>query len=89
MARNYSNISFALVCIGIFMSIMPFPPLNVEYFGLWGAVFTGFMIYLIGVILGIIAIFKKEKGFLKYISVGSILFGILFIMFLYAIIGQM
>jgi hypothetical protein len=89
MTRNVSNISFVLVIIGIFMSIMPSPPLNIEYFGLWGVVFTGFSIYLIGVIVGITAIFKKKKGFLKYISVGSILFGILFIAFLYAIIGQM
>ncbi len=89
MTKNYSSISFTLVIVGIFMSIMPFPPLNIEYFGLWGAVFTGFIIYLVGVILGIIAIVKREKGFLKYISVSSILFGILFIAFLYAMIGHM
>ncbi|WP_342506795.1 hypothetical protein [Sporosarcina sp. FSL K6-2383] len=89
MKRNYSTISFTLVCIGIFITIMPFPPLNIEYFGLWGIVFTGFMIYIIGVILGIIALLKKEKSFLKYISVSSILFGILFVMFFFAIIGQM
>lgn len=52
------------------------------------AIPIGFTIYLTGIVLGVIAFVKKEKGFLKYISLLSISFGILFIAFLYAIVGK-
>lgn len=51
------------------------------------AIPIGFAIYLTGITLGIIAFFKKEKGFIKYISLFSILLGILFVVFLPYIFG--
>ena len=66
---------------------MAFPPINIAIWGWWG-ILIGFGIYLTGKVLGIGAIFKKEKGFMQYISLLSILLGVLFIAFLYAIVGK-
>ncbi|AMQ06419.1 MULTISPECIES: hypothetical protein [Sporosarcina] len=87
MKRKFSIYSLLLIIIGIFMSIMSFPPLNITFLG-WTGIFIGFSIYLLGIVLGFIAIYIKEKGFLKYISVISILFGIVFVTFIFAIVGQ-
>lgn len=83
MNRKYSKYSFFLVVIGIFIAYMIFPPVNLT-FGKWSmiAIPIGFAIYITGVILGIIAFVKKEKGFIKYISLLSISLGILYILFL-------
>ncbi|MCG7335081.1 hypothetical protein MHZ95_07305 [Sporosarcina sp. ACRSM] len=51
------------------------------------AIPIGFAIYLTGVALGIIAFIKKEKGFIKYISLISISLGVLFVVFLFSIFG--
>lgn len=71
----------------IFISIMGFPPIRIEFLGMWG-IFIGFTIYLIGLILGLRAFIKKEKGFLKYISLISLIFGVLYVAFLFAIVGR-
>lgn len=82
--RKFSKFSVVLIIIGIFVAYMGFLPINI--LGWWG-IFIGFGIYLTGIVLGICAFFKKEKGFMKYISLLSILSSILFIAFLYGIIG--
>ena len=51
------------------------------------AIPIGFAIYLTGITLGIIAFFKKEKGFIKYIALISIALGVLYVVFLLAIFG--
>lgn len=51
------------------------------------AIPVGFTIYLVGVTLGIIAFNKKEKGFLKYLSLISIVLGVLYVVFLSVIFG--
>lgn len=83
MNRKYSKYSLFLVVIGIFIAYMIFPPLNIT-FGKWSmiAIPIGFAIYITGVILGLIAFIKKEKGFIKYVSLLSISLGILYILFL-------
>lgn len=88
MEMRYSKYSLILIVIGIFIAYMIFPPINLT-FGKWSmiAIPIGFTIYIIGVTLGIIAFKKKEKGFLKYISVISISLGVLFVVFLSYIFG--
>ena len=89
MERKYSKYSIILIVFGIFIAYMIFPPINIT-FGKWSmmAIPIGFVIYLTGLVLGIIAFFKKEKGFMKYISLLSISLGALFIAFLYAVVGR-
>ena len=87
MERKFSKYSIILVVVGIFVAYMTFPPINITILGWWG-IFIGFGVYLTGIILGIVAFFKKEKGFMKYISLLSISLGVLFIAFLYAIVGR-
>ncbi|MFJ7936021.1 hypothetical protein [Sporosarcina sp. NPDC096371] len=70
-----------------FIPYMAFPPINNDILEYWG-IFIGFCVYLTGIVLGIIAFFKKEKGLMKYISLLSISLGILLIAFLYAIVGK-
>ncbi len=67
---------------------MIFPPFDIT-FGEWSmiAIPIGFTIYLIGVIYGIIAFLKKEKGLIKYISLISIPLGVLFIVFISHLFG--
>ena len=88
MEMRYSKYSLILIVIGIFIAYMIFPPINLT-FGKWSmiAIPIGFTIYIIGVTLGIIAFKKKEKGFMKYISVISISLGVLFVVFLSYIFG--
>ncbi|MDE0582543.1 hypothetical protein ON064_05740 [Planococcus sp. A6] len=83
MNEKYSKYSLFLVVIGIFIAYMIFPPLNIT-FGKWSmiAIPIGFAIYITGVILGLIAFIKKEKGIIKYISLLSISLGILYVFFL-------
>ncbi|SFQ77399.1 hypothetical protein SAMN05421670_0263 [Psychrobacillus psychrotolerans] len=87
MERKFSKISIILIIVGIFGAYMAFPPINIDIFGWWG-ICIGFGIYLTGIVLGICAFFKKEKGLMKYISLLSVSLGALFIGFLYAIIGK-
>ncbi|MEK4714095.1 hypothetical protein H7992_08115 [Sporosarcina sp. resist] len=87
MESKFSEYSIILVVVGIFVAYMTFPPINITILGWWG-IFIGFGVYLTGIILGIVAFFKKEKGFIKYISLLSISLGVLFIAFLYAIVGR-
>jgi len=87
MERKFSKYSTILVVVGIFGAYMAFPPINIDILGWWG-IFIGFGVYLTGIVLGIVAFFKKEKGFMKYISLLSISLGVLFITFLYAIVGK-
>jgi len=87
MRSKFSCYSVILVIVGIFVAYMAFPPINITILGWWG-IFIGFGVYLTGIILGIVAFFKKEKGFMKYISLLSISLGVLFIAFLYAIVGR-
>ena len=86
MNGKYSKYSLFLVITGIFIAYMIFPPLNIT-FGKWSmiAIPVGFAIYITGVILGLIAFIKKEKGFIKYVSLLSISLGILYILFLFFI----
>ena len=88
MGRKYSKYSIVLVVVGIFIAYMIFPPINIT-FGKWSmvAIPIGFAIYLTGITLGIIAFIKKEKGFIKYLSLISILLGVLFVIFLSYIFG--
>ncbi|WP_432351920.1 hypothetical protein [Sporosarcina sp. A2] len=87
MNRKYSEYSIILIVFGIFITYMAFPPINIDFLGWWG-IFIGFGSYSIGIVLGIIAFFKKEKGFIKYISLLSISLGVIFIVFLHAIVGR-
>lgn len=87
MKRKFSKYSIILVVVGIFVAYMSFPPINITFLGWWG-IFMGFGVYSAGIILGIVAFFKKEKGFMKYLSLLSISLGVLFIAFLYAIVGR-
>ncbi|WP_313892460.1 hypothetical protein [Psychrobacillus sp.] len=88
MEMKYSKYSIILIVVGIFIAYMIFPPINIT-FGKWSmiAIPIGFAIYLTGIALGIIAFIKKEKGFIKYISLISILLGVLFVVFLSYIFG--
>ena len=88
MEMRYSKYSLILIVMGIFVAYMIFPPINLT-FGKWSmiAIPIGFSIYLIGISLGIIAFKKKEKGFMKYISIISISLGVLFVVFLSYIFG--
>ncbi|TQR14848.1 hypothetical protein [Psychrobacillus vulpis] len=87
MRKKYSVYSLIFIALGIFISIMGFPPIRIEFLGMW-EIFIGFTIYLVGLILGGKAFLKKEKGFLKYISLLSVVFGIIYVVFLFGIIGQ-
>ena len=87
MEKRFSKFSIILIVIGLFVTYMAFPPINIDFFGWWG-IFIGFGIYLTGLVFGIVAFFKKEKGFMKYISLFSISLGVLFIVFLFAIVGR-
>lgn len=89
MERKYSKYSIILIAVGIFIAYMIFPPINIT-FGKWSmiAIPIGFGIYLTGLVLGIIAFLKKEKGVMKYFSLLSLSLGVLFIAFLYAIVGK-
>ena len=87
MERKFSKSSIMLVVIGIFIAYMAFPPINIDILVWWG-IFIGFGVYLTGMVLGIIAFFKKEKGLMKYISLLSISLGVLVIAFLYANVGK-
>ncbi|WP_391118586.1 hypothetical protein [Psychrobacillus sp. L3] len=87
MERNFSKYSIILTVIGIFVAYMAFPPISIDLLGWWG-IFIGFGIYLTGILLGIVAFFKKEKGFMKYVSLLSVSLGVLFIAFLSAIVGK-
>lgn len=86
---KYSKYSIILIVVGIFIAYMIFPPFNIT-FGKWSmiAIPIGFAIYLTGITLGIIAFIKKEKGVLKYISLLSLIFGVLYVAFLFAIVGS-
>lgn len=88
MGSKYSKYSIILIVVGIFIAYMIFPPINIT-FGKWSmiAIPIGFAIYLTGITLGIIAFIKKEKGFIKYLSLFSILLGFLFVVFLSYIFG--
>ncbi|MFJ7973789.1 hypothetical protein [Psychrobacillus sp. NPDC096389] len=88
MENRYSKYSIILIVLGIFIAYMIFPPINIT-FGKWSmiAIPIGFAIYLTGIALGIIAFIKKEKGFMKYISLISISLGFLFVVFLSYIFG--
>ncbi|MFJ8063906.1 hypothetical protein ACIQYS_04670 [Psychrobacillus sp. NPDC096426] len=88
MEMKYSKYSIILIVVGIFIAYMIFPPINIT-FGKWSmiAIPIGFGIYLIGITFGIIAIIKKEKGVIKYISLISISLGVLFVVFLSYIFG--
>ena len=88
MKRKFSFWSVIFVFIGLFLSIQPFTPLSLMYITNWESVIIGFSIFIVGVVFGIKAIIKKEKGLLKYFSLFTIPLGILFLMFLFAIIGQ-
>lgn len=87
MGNKFSVYSIILIVVGIFIAYMLFPPLNIDFLGIWG-VFIGFAIYLIGVVLCLTAFFKKEKGFVKYIALLSISLGVVYLSFLYAIVGK-
>ena len=87
MERKFSKYSTISVVVGIFVAYMAFPPINITILGWWG-IFIGFGVYLTGIILGFVAFFKKEKGFMKYISLLSISLGFLLIAFLYSILGR-
>lgn len=88
MKRKFSLWSVILVFIGLFLSIQPFSPLSLMYITNWESVIIGFSIFIVGVVFSIKAIIKKEKGLLKFFSLFTIPFGILFLIFLFAIIGQ-
>lgn len=87
MSKKFSKFSILLIVVGIFVTYMAFPPISIDILGWWG-IFIGFGIYLIGLGLGIGAFIKKEKGFMKYVSLISISLIVLFIAFLYAIVGK-
>ncbi|MBD7984379.1 hypothetical protein H9649_07295 [Sporosarcina sp. Sa2YVA2] len=88
MEKQYSKYSVILIVVGIFIAYMIFPPLNIT-FGKWSmlAIPTGFVTYLTGIGLGITAFLKKEKGFMKYISLFSLVLGVLYVVFLFAVFG--
>ena len=88
MEKKYSVYSLVLIVIGIFIAIMGFPPINIDFLEMWG-ILIGFSLYLVGLLVGAAAFVKKETGFLKYISAFSVLFGVLYIAFLVAIVGRM
>lgn len=78
MSKKFSKFSILLIVVGIFVTYMAFPPISIDILGWWG-IFIGF---------GIGAFIKKEKGFMKYVSLISISLIVLFIAFLYAIVGK-
>lgn len=80
---NYSKYSLILILVGIFIAYMIFPPFNIT-FGVWSmlAIPIGLAIFVTGIILGILAFVKKEKGFIKYISFISIPLAVMFGAFL-------
>lgn len=85
---KYSMYSLILIIVGLFIAYMIFPPFNIT-FGMWSmvAIPIGLVIYFTGVVFGIIAFIKKEKGFLKYVSLISIPLGMMFGIFLAFIFG--
>ncbi|MGN7410059.1 hypothetical protein [Sporosarcina sp. SAFN-010] len=87
MNRKYSKYSIILIVDGIFIAYMGFPPINIDFLG-WWEIIIGFGIYSTGIVIGFIAFVKKEKGFIKYISLLSISLGVIFLAILYAIVGR-
>ncbi|WP_271853292.1 hypothetical protein [Planococcus maritimus] len=85
---KYSTYSLILIIVGLFIAYMIFPPFNIT-FGTWSmaAIPIGLAIYFTGVIFGIIAFIKKEKGFLKYVSLISIPLSVAFGIFLAFLFG--
>lgn len=88
MKRKFSLWSVIFVFIGLFLSIQPFSPWSLMYITNWESVIIGFSIFVVGVVFGIKIIIKKEKGLLKYFSLFTIPLGVDFLIFLFAIIGQ-
>ncbi|REB10092.1 hypothetical protein DVB69_04615 [Sporosarcina sp. BI001-red] len=86
MEKKYSRYSIILIAVGIFIAYMIFPPFNIT-FGTWSmlAIPIGFVTYLTGVSLGIIAFLKKEKGFMKYIALIFMALGVLYVVFHFAV----
>ncbi|MDR7071926.1 hypothetical protein [Fictibacillus barbaricus] len=85
--KNYGLWSIILVVVGLFLSIEPFSPLNLPIITNWYGVLIGAIIYIIGFVLSIAAIVKKEKGVIKYISLVSFVLAIYFIVTLFNFIG--
>ena len=86
--RKFSVLAVILESIGLFLAIQPFSPLNLMFITNWYSIFIGFSLFIIGVIFSVMAIIEKEKGLLKFFSLMTIPIGILFPLFLFAIIGQ-
>jgi ABC-type dipeptide/oligopeptide/nickel transport system permease component len=72
--------------IGIILFFTPFTPLNILQN--WYCIISGVFIYFIGLVLGIIAFSKKESGLLKFISLFSVIFFFVCLIYFFSFMGQ-
>ncbi|MFD1205360.1 hypothetical protein ACFQ38_09625 [Sporosarcina contaminans] len=80
--------SLMLVVVGLFLSTVIFSPLNIPFLMNWYTFFIGILLYIVGFSMGIVAIKNKEKGFLKYITVLSLVIFLIVIYFVFSLVGQ-
>jgi hypothetical protein len=87
MKKGYNLWSFIMVVIGLFLMIEPFTSLNLILITNWYGFIVGCVIYIIGLITGIVAFKRKERGFLKYLSMTSFLLAVGWICYMFSFIG--
>ena len=84
--KSYNLWSLLLVLIGGFVAYMIFPPINFPPLGeysLW-CIPIGIAIYIIGLVCAFVSLSKREKGWLKYLSMSTLL---LFVMYFILLIN--
>ncbi|UOQ44903.1 hypothetical protein MUN89_02830 [Halobacillus salinarum] len=87
--KSYDQWSLLFVMIGGFVAYMIFPPISLTPLGkdsLW-CIPIGVSIYIIGIVCAFISLFKREKGWLKYISMATLLLFTLYFVLLSHVFG--
>ena len=62
MGKLYSKLSFILVILGVFLAFMGLAYIQQDY-----VLFPGIILYILSLLLSIVALSKRETGFLKFI----------------------
>ncbi|WP_114746369.1 hypothetical protein [Falsibacillus pallidus] len=82
MNKRFSTLSSILILIGILVTLAKFYYGSSSWEGFFGVISIGIAIFIFGVIFGVMAFAKKEKGVLKYISVFSVIIAVFFVGYL-------
>ncbi|WP_433744473.1 hypothetical protein [Falsibacillus pallidus] len=82
MKKRFSFSSSVLILIGVLVTLAKYYYGSSSWGGFYGVLSIGILIFISGVIFGVIAFAKKEKGVLKYISVLSVIVVVFFVGYL-------